>query len=309
MILADERRSINAGSPPQIACGPLHVKTIMAAAARPCTPRLAEDTGASRSQVGPSAGARCSAGLTTDACIASPRFHTGAKRVAGECPAPSQASRDRRRFDRRGACASGAADQSRRPRAGSEMFDRRPPRSTMVACGTPCPRLSCRPCWGLRADRACSEAAIAVSERRVALVRILQRHGHQRAALQIDRMFGFVRHMRPAVLNLRDLGVRITGTAPPYWRSFDDLSKRASTVGVGVDAGDASRRVSSRLGLQQYRRSMRRNGGVCLQVVASIATVRPSSDRRPRGVVGTPTPPCDAIVSRRSAKSEDIRCA
>ena len=27
-------------------------------------------------------------------------------------------------------------------------------------------------------------------------------------------MFGFVRHMRPAVLHLRDLGVRITGTPP-----------------------------------------------------------------------------------------------
>ena len=49
---------------------------------------------------------------------------------------------------------------------------------------------------------------------RVALIGALHRHRDQRAALQIDRMLGFVRQVRLAVFHFRDLRVRITGAGP-----------------------------------------------------------------------------------------------
>ena len=54
----------------------------------------------------------------------------------------------------------------------------------------------------------------------VALVRPLHRDADDRAGLEIDRMLGLVREMRPAVLHLGNLGVGIVRMAPVVIRAF-----------------------------------------------------------------------------------------
>ena len=56
--------------------------------------------------------------------------------------------------------------------------------------------------------------------RRVAFVRVLHGHTDDRAGLEIDRMLGFVRQVRPAVLHLRDLRVGIVRMRPVVIRSL-----------------------------------------------------------------------------------------
>lgn len=50
--------------------------------------------------------------------------------------------------------------------------------------------------------------------RRVAVVCILHRHGHDRAGVQVDRVLRFVREMRPPILHLGDLRVGIMRMRP-----------------------------------------------------------------------------------------------
>ena len=54
--------------------------------------------------------------------------------------------------------------------------------------------------------------------RRVAGVGALQRHGDNRAGLQIDRMLGLVGQMRAAIFHLRDLRIRIVRVRPVFVR-------------------------------------------------------------------------------------------
>ena len=53
-----------------------------------------------------------------------------------------------------------------------------------------------------------------VQRRRVALVGTLQRHRHHRTRVQIDRVFGLVRQVRPPVFHLRDPRILVRRTLP-----------------------------------------------------------------------------------------------
>ena len=56
--------------------------------------------------------------------------------------------------------------------------------------------------------------------RRVARTRVLHRHAHDGACVQVDRMLGGVRQMRAAVLHLRDLRVRMVRVGPVRVRAL-----------------------------------------------------------------------------------------
>ena len=56
--------------------------------------------------------------------------------------------------------------------------------------------------------------------RRVARTRVLHRHAHDGACVQVDRMLGGVRQMRAAVLHLGDLRVRIVRVGPVRVRAL-----------------------------------------------------------------------------------------
>ena len=74
-------------------------------------------------------------------------------------------------------------------------------------------------------------------------VRILNRHGHDRAGLQIDGMLGFMGQMRPLILNLV---IFASGSSGCVQSSFDPFlprpiePRRSSRVGVSMPDACAS---------------------------------------------------------------------
>ena len=76
--------------------------------------------------------------------------------------------------------------------------------------------------------------------RRVALIRILHGDGHDGTGLQVHRVLGPVRQVRPPVFHLGDFGVGIARMGPIVVRSFLRplaIDPRPSPRAWGLDAG------------------------------------------------------------------------
>ena len=146
--------------------------------------------------------------------------------------------------------ASGASDQSRRPRSGSATYERMPTalKSTIVcllwyplSANNLLQRLRLRDGGLCVCDLVRCGRRRFHDGRRVAGVGALQRDGDHGAGLQVDRMLGFVGQVRATIFHLGDLRVGVVGIRPVLFEVFlfRLRSSRAKSSRVGVSMPDA----------------------------------------------------------------------